>query len=541
MKKVLIGILSCAAVVGCVIGGVFIFNNIQKDSGQNNNNDNNNKDDKKDDDQKDDKKDDDQEVSEATYKITFIVDDNVYSIFETKGNEKITMPEEPTKENYTFNGWYLDKDVWNELILEDSFINKALTEDISVYAKWVEDAFVEKEQPELSDESKELIQAYNQNPTEENYLLLRDSVIKNYNAVLVHKETKLAELKEETLGKPNGEAIVAEMDEIVQDMYITYWEHINSSMLRFTDKRLLKWKTANASQYEYIPVMGAGLTVEIKRTTVTNKEYKEFIDETGYKAPTNWTNNSYESGEDDYPVNYVSYDDCLEYCNWLTKKDGTNSYRLPNESEWELAAGHMPKDADFNADNINPGRTSVYEYDGVTRGAHGAIDFWGNVWEWTTTSKNENMVQVKGGSYKSDRTDCRTENRKEERDISKAYDDVGFRVIRLKNGVEPAQKVELATLEAPSVSATLKDANSIVLTWNEIIKENKLFENEKIIYQIFEYDTETNNFRMLDNTNETSYVVQNVENPKQFKYVVQAISYVEFSDNVSVDFVIGVK
>lgn len=60
------------------------------------------------------------------------------------------------------------------------------------------------------------------------------------------------------------------------------------------------------------------------------------------------------------------------------ERDGVNTYRLPNESEWELAAGHMPKDADFNC-GVNDGRTSVEEYAKVTRGAHGAVDFWGNV------------------------------------------------------------------------------------------------------------------------------------------------------------------
>ena len=73
----------------------------------------------------------------------------------------------------------------------------------------------------------------------------------------------------------------------------------------------------------------------------------------------------------------------------------------------------MPKDADFNC-GINDGRTSVYEYAEVTRGAHGAIDFWGNVWEWTSTARDENgeSYGVKGGSWKSDRTDswnCRTD------------------------------------------------------------------------------------------------------------------------------------
>ncbi len=115
--------------------------------------------------------------------------------------------------------------------------------------------FIEKEQPELTAETKQLISTYQKNPTIENYLALREIVIDNYNAVLDRKEAKLAELKEETAGKPGGEAKVAEMEEIVQEMYITYWNRINSSMLRFTDSRLLKWKISEASKYEYIPVM----------------------------------------------------------------------------------------------------------------------------------------------------------------------------------------------------------------------------------------------------------------------------------------------
>ena len=38
----------------------------------------------------------------------------------------------------------------------------------------------------------------------------------------------------------------------------------------------------------------------------------------------------------------------LAYCAWLMKNDPAHIYRLPTEEEWELAAGHMPKDADFN-------------------------------------------------------------------------------------------------------------------------------------------------------------------------------------------------
>lgn len=245
----------------------------------------------------------------------------------------------------------------------------------------------EKEQPELNEETKKLISLYHKNPTEENYLNLRNAVISNYDKVLVKKENKLNELRIQTEGRPGGEEIVAEMEEIVQDMYITYWNRINSNMLRFVDNRLLKWTIAKASEYEYIPVMGAGETIYVKRTPITNSEYAKYIEEKGYKTPSNWENGKYQTGEDDYPVNYISYKDALNYCKWLSNKDGTNIYRLPTESEWELAAGHMPKDADFN-NNVVDGRVSVYEYEGITRGAHGAIDFWGNVWEWTSTLRS---------------------------------------------------------------------------------------------------------------------------------------------------------
>ena len=388
--------------------------------------------------------------------------------------------------------------------------------------------FIETEQPELSEETKQLISLYQKNPTEENYLNLRDIVIENYNAVLDRKETKLAELKAETAGKPSGEAIVAEMEEIVQEMYITYWSRINSSMLRFTDTRLLKWKISNAAQYEYIPVMGAGESLYVKRTPVTNAEYAEFIKATGVQAPSNWTNGNYSAGEGDYPVNYISYADAEAYCKWLTEQDGTNTYRLPNESEWELAAGHMPKDADFNC-GINDSRTPVEQYADVTRGAHGAIDFWGNVWEWTSTVRNNadstTEFGVKGGSWKSERTDCRTEHRKESRKANAGYEDVGFRVIQVLNGIEPKQKVELATLDAPIVTANSASSDSITLSWQSVAGA--------VEYQIFEYFDKTGFVQMLEKTKETSVTISNLETGSTHRYIVQPISYIEIADNVS--------
>ncbi len=395
-------------------------------------------------------------------------------------------------------------------------------------AMYSNSSFIEKEQPELTEETKKLIALYQSDRSMDNYLALREAVIENYNAVLERKEDKLASLKEETQGKPGGEEIVAEMEQIVQDMYITYWDRINSTMLRFSDTRLLKWRVDDASKYEYIPVMGAGTTIYIKRTPVTNAEYALFLSDTGREEPENWVDGSWPEGEDDFPVNYVSLEDAEAYALWLTENDGVNTYRLPSESEWELAAGHMPKDADFNC-GVNDGRTGVDEYTGVTRGAHGAVDFWGNVWEWTSTERiTEDGVTyaVKGGSWKSERTDCRTEYRKEGRNGNEGYDDVGFRVVKVLYGREKAETLDTVALDAPDVDASFLADGSVLLCWDDV--------EGAVEYQIYTYSEETGNVSMLDRTSFTFYTVPPCGD--ELGFIVQSIAYDAISDNVSAEY-----
>lgn len=380
--------------------------------------------------------------------------------------------------------------------------------------------FVETEQPAISDETKRLIAAYRSEPCEENLINLRNEVISNYNAVLERKEEKLKSLREETAGKAGGDEIVAEMEEIVQDMYVTYWDRIGSTVLRFTDPRLLEWRIADAPEHEYIPVMGAGESIYIKRTTVTNAEYKEYIDATGAPSPSNWEDGEYPEGEDELPENFVSYYDALSYCDYLTEKDGENTYRLPTESEWELAAGHMPKDADFNC-NTDGERSPVTEYASVTRGAHGAVDFWGNVWEWTSEETDGSDMEAKGGSYKSERTECRTENRKEKKEADEVFDDVGFRVIMVKDKKEPEEKAEIASLAAPEVKAVSDGQEGITLSWNSVEGAEE--------YQIFEYFEDTRHVKMLGMTAGNTAEVSDNGNG----YIVQAVGYTSISDHVS--------
>lgn len=278
-------------------------------------------------------------------------------------------------------------------------------------------SFIEKERPELNDETKRLIAAYRQNPTEENRAALRRQVEINYDNVIARKQTKLAELKQTA----RHESKIREMEQIVDEVIIDKENRIEQSMRRFTDPRLRPG--ARESKDGFLPVLGAAQNVEIAYTPVTNAEYAAFLTAKGRQPSGDRVEKA------NHPATNVSYDNATAYARWLSAKDGTATYRLPTEREWELAAGHMPKDADFN-NGEHDGTTPVTAYKS-TLSASGAVDMWGNCWEWTSTVKN-GANAVKGGSYKSARTDCRTEERGEIRTPETEYGDVCFRLIREK-------------------------------------------------------------------------------------------------------------
>lgn len=92
---------------------------------------------------------------------------------------------------------------------------------------------------------------------------------------------------------------------------------------------------------------------------VTLGEFRQFIEATNYKTDAEkdgrggwgytgndkkpfrrspkytWRHTGFEQSEKHPAVN-VSWNDAVEYCKWLSKKEG-KSYRLPTEAEWEYA------------------------------------------------------------------------------------------------------------------------------------------------------------------------------------------------------------
>ena len=180
----------------------------------------------------------------------------------------------------------------------------------------------------------------------------------------------------------------------------------------------------------------------IDRTEVTRNEYKKFLDATGYRPPYvdeewadddwNWSGTNFPKGTGDHPVVLVNFYDAQAFCIFKGK-------RLPTEAEWQLAALGDAKEGrtypwgntyDHSLSNhgqiLAPNfddsdgylRTSPVEAFWKGASPYGALDMFGNAWEFTSDYRRSSWtfyqidslnqysatgpglyVAVRGGSY----------------------------------------------------------------------------------------------------------------------------------------------
>lgn len=127
---------------------------------------------------------------------------------------------------------------------------------------------------------------------------------------------------------------------------------------------------------------------------ITNKQYREFVTETGNK-PYYWDDNKWNG--DDYPVVGMTWYDAIKFCLWLSKRMG-EKITLPSDVMWQRAAQaddgrKFPWwntwDASLcnnNVDNKGFGKTTpVRQYEAKYRHPYGLVDMAGNVYEWCLT------------------------------------------------------------------------------------------------------------------------------------------------------------
>ncbi|MCB9481520.1 MAG: SUMF1/EgtB/PvdO family nonheme iron enzyme [Desulfobacteraceae bacterium] len=212
---------------------------------------------------------------------------------------------------------------------------------------------------------------------------------------------------------------------------------------------------------------------------VTVGDWKQFTSETGYKTEAennggalvwigykwdkswkyNWKNPGFDQNDNE-PVTCITYNDALNYCEWLSQKEGLK-YKLPTEAQWEyscragteteFAYGQCLLDNQANfAANSRRGdcpegknRNRTIETGILEPNQWGLFDIHGNVLEWCSdfyapydisdsTDPNgpvtgETKV-VRGCSWETDINNCRSGNRFSE-SMNSAKNNTGFRLV----------------------------------------------------------------------------------------------------------------
>lgn len=122
-------------------------------------------------------------------------------------------------------------------------------------------------------------------------------------------------------------------------------------------------------------------------TEVTNAQYEQFRPEHKALRGKNGV-----SAEDDEAVVNVSYQDAVDFCDWLSRKEG-KTYRLPTEAEWEYACRAGTYTLYYTGDGLPASmcrsQKVARDYDAVSLkvgqtppNAFGLYDMHGNVEEW---------------------------------------------------------------------------------------------------------------------------------------------------------------
>ena len=172
-------------------------------------------------------------------------------------------------------------------------------------------------------------------------------------------------------------------------------------------------------------------TYYIAPFAVTNQDYREFVNCTGYKAPIHWQRGTYPTGMARHPVVNTSWHDARTYAEWV-------GARLPTEAEWERAArgsderpypwgSRFAEGERCNCNNFIGMTTPVDEFpDG--RSPYGVWDMVGNAYEWCADYYDEDYYKyspstnpkgpeggqervVRGGSFAETRAAVRCTHR----------------------------------------------------------------------------------------------------------------------------------
>ena len=146
----------------------------------------------------------------------------------------------------------------------------------------------------------------------------------------------------------------------------------------------------------------------IDKTEVSNAQFKEFLDATGYKPRydnnflKHWEDGVYSKEQANQPVVWVDFEDAKAYAHWAGKE-------IPTEEQWQLAAqgkdGRLyPWGNTYDLSKANVRSKGPQDVSSHNEGAspYGCLNMVGNVWEWTDSKSDDGRhwySYLRGGSW----------------------------------------------------------------------------------------------------------------------------------------------
>jgi formylglycine-generating enzyme required for sulfatase activity len=189
-------------------------------------------------------------------------------------------------------------------------------------------------------------------------------------------------------------------------------------------------------------------------TKVTVGQFRAFVSATGAATDDAWQRPEWAQ-TDDYPVVNVSWFTAVNFCGWLSRKEGQH-YRLPTEAEWEYAcragkAGARYCYGDDEADLTQYAWTKAnsggkpHPVGRLKPNAWGLFDVHGNTWEWCQDRYDERYYKnsprqdpagpngggervLRGGACAEPPVHCRAA-RRAHREPSRSHLNWSFRVV----------------------------------------------------------------------------------------------------------------
>ena len=172
----------------------------------------------------------------------------------------------------------------------------------------------------------------------------------------------------------------------IGDFFIDQYEVTNRQFKEFVDRSGYQKKEYWKQKF-----------IKEGRELTWQEALKEFVDQTGRPGPATWEAGDYPRGQADYPVSGVSWYEAAAYAEFAGKT-------LPTVSHWDVARGEYTpfvQNADFPSpaplsNFTGKGPAPVGSHPGMT--PYGAYDMAGNVREWCWNESPKGRI-IRGGAW----------------------------------------------------------------------------------------------------------------------------------------------